>query len=121
VRAARFVALAALVAEGGFQHMSEVDAVQQWMTLQLWMALGLDSQAFDGYINEHGWADTWSNLLGVVRGLRTPCAEPIGGDDYCVFAQGHSGPHYGASDVGPPNDLMALYASVSDTSTNEGT
>jgi len=48
---------------------SEVRAVQGWMALDIWCALGRDSEAFASYIDEHGWADTWAYLCEQVRSL----------------------------------------------------
>lgn len=84
----------------------QVTSVQQWMTLQLWMAFRLDSEEFVKYVELEGWATTWARLLGCVRGVQTPCATWLGDDQWCVFEEGHSGPHYGPADVGKPNDLL---------------
>lgn len=48
---------------------SEVRAVQGWMALDLWCALGLPSERFETHINLHGWADTWATLLAEVRAV----------------------------------------------------
>lgn len=48
----------------------EVVGVQRWMALDLWVALGMDSQAFDRYVDAMGWSNTWSSLLGRVREIR---------------------------------------------------
>ena len=80
-----------------------------YLLLDLWMAFGFDSVEFDAYVREHGAADTWAALLDVARGPRTPCARPLGGDDWCVVAGGHGGPCYGADDVGAPNELLVKY------------
>ena len=80
-----------------------------YMLLDLWMAYGFDSAEFDAYVTEHGPAYTWAALLDVARGPRTPCAQPLDGVDWCVFAEGHGGPCYGADDVGPPNELLVKY------------
>jgi hypothetical protein len=80
-----------------------------YLLLDLWMAYGFDSDEFDAYVAEHGPGDTWGALLDVARGPRTPCAQPLDQDDWCVFREGHGGPCYGADDVGPPNELLARY------------
>lgn len=80
-----------------------------YLALDLWLALGFPSGEFDGHLAQHGWGGTWSALLDVVRGPRTPCMEPVDQDDRCVFAEGHDGPHYGADDVGAPNELLVKY------------
>jgi hypothetical protein len=73
------------------------------------MALGFDSEEFAAYYEATGFGDTWAKLLDVVKGPRTPCMEPLSGDGWCVFREGHEGPHYGADDVGPPNELLVKY------------
>lgn len=85
------------------------EAPPAYLALDLWMALGFDSGEFDAYYEHNGFGDTWAKLLNVVKGPRTPCAEPVGSGDWCVLAEGHEGPHYGAEDVGPPNDLLVKY------------
>lgn len=80
-----------------------------YLALDLWMALGFDPAEFDGYFDLNGWGDTWPALLDVVKGPRTPCAKPLSASDWCVFAEGHGGPCYGADDVGPPNELLVKY------------
>ena len=42
---------------------AEVKAVQQWMALDLWMALGKDSQDFEPFAAGNGWDETWSACL----------------------------------------------------------
>lgn len=42
-------------------------AVQRWMGLDLWMALGGDSTAYDAALGEHGNAELWARLLAEVR------------------------------------------------------
>lgn len=83
----------------------EIRGVQLWMALDLWMATERDSQDFQPFVDEHGWALTWSLLLADVRPERPPCLEPTGPGDFCVFDAGHNGPHYGADDVAAPVDL----------------
>lgn len=46
---------------------SEVKAVQGWMALDIWTALGRGSEGFSAYIDKHGWADTWAYLCHEVR------------------------------------------------------
>lgn len=75
------------------------------MVLDLWMATGRDSQGFDPFVDEHGWPLVWALLLAEQRPISPPCMEPTGPEDYCVFSEGHSGPHYGANDVAAPVDL----------------
>lgn len=77
----------------------------RYLILDLWMASGRDSATFDPFVEEHGDALTWSLLLAEVRGPQTPCMEPLDHDDFCVFRDGHFGPHWGADDVGSPVDL----------------
>jgi hypothetical protein len=70
-----------------------------YLALDLWVALGMDSNDFDAYYERNGWADTWANLLAAVRDKPT-CWEPVDPDDYCCLSEGHGGPHYGSRDVG---------------------
>ena len=75
-----------------------------YLALDLWMALGLDADDFDAYYAQNGWADTWSTLLGVVRGPKACGAEVDGGT--CVLSpHSESAPHYGADDVGASKPL----------------
>ena len=93
------------------------DSPPAYLALDLWMAVGLDSQDFCSYYEQNGWADTWSNLLGVCRHLvgRRTCANPVDDTDHCVLREGHIGPCYGADDVGRPNDLLpAVVAKMAD-------
>lgn len=61
----------------GLQIMAQIKittedeaGVQRWMALDLWVALGMDSRAFDAYVDAVGLASTWSTLLGRVREVR---------------------------------------------------
>lgn len=51
---------------------SEVRAVQGWMALDIWCALGRESADFDPYIAAHGWAETWAWLCAEVRRVSSP-------------------------------------------------
>lgn len=42
-------------------------AVQRWMGLDLWMALGKDSTAYGTAVGERGNAELWARLLSEVR------------------------------------------------------
>ncbi len=83
--------------------------IERYIVLDLWMALGLPSLDFDSYCDLNGVPETWSRLLDCCRHLVDSkiCAESAGFDDWCVLNKEHSGPHYGADDVGPPNDLLS--------------
>lgn len=77
-----------------------------YLALDLWMALGMHSSAFDGYYDRNGWADTWANLLDAVRSQSGRKECPIIADgEGCVLLNGHIGPHTGASDVGSSEPL----------------
>jgi hypothetical protein len=82
-----------------------VQGQKRAMVLDLWLATSRDAEAFDAFVEEHGWPLVWSLLLAEQRPIRPPCMEPTGPDDFCVFDDGHSGPHYGADDVAAPVDL----------------
>lgn len=76
------------------------------VALDVWMALGFDSREFEPYVEVNGRADTWSRMLGCIRGPQVPCAKQVTETDWCVLSEDHFGPCYGADDVGLPNDLM---------------
>lgn len=78
----------------------------RYLVLDLWMASGRESQAFESFCDEHGAALTWSLLLAEVR-QGGKCWQALDGDDWCVLTEGHVGPHYGADDVAGPVDLPA--------------
>jgi hypothetical protein len=82
------------------QRRGELDGAMY--CLDLWMASGREPGTFEAFTAEHGAALVWSLLLDEVRGVRPPCLEPLGNDDFCVFAAGHIGPHWGADDVATP-------------------
>lgn len=82
-----------------------VQGQKQAMVFDLWMATGREAVDFDTFVAEHGWPLVWSLLLAEQRPVRPPCMEPTGPDDFCVFSDGHTGPHYGADDVAAPVDL----------------
>lgn len=52
------------------QLKKEAAVVQRWMALDLWMALGGESVAFETDVERKGWADTWAWLLHQIRDLR---------------------------------------------------
>lgn len=81
-----------------------VNGQKRAMVLDLWMASGRDSQAFESFCDDHGWPLVWSLLLAEIRDAPV-CWEPLDHDDLCVLMDGHSGPHYGADDVAAPIDL----------------
>ncbi|MFK4760319.1 hypothetical protein ACI3KS_05225 [Microbacterium sp. ZW T5_45] len=71
-----------------------------YLAADLWQALGAPTSDFDAYYERNGWADTWSNVLGVVRDrFRPKCGQATDGEA-CVLTAGHLPPHYGSSDVG---------------------
>ena len=76
-----------------------------YLALDLWQALGLPVEEFDGYYDRNGWADTWSNLLDPARRRfgRGECGKDAGGEP-CVLTGEHL-VHYGASDVGSSEPL----------------
>ncbi|MET8648493.1 hypothetical protein [Nocardia aurea] len=79
-----------------------VDAVQRWMTADLWSSLGLDGD-FNSYMDRNGFGETWAVLLGRVRDTAqgaVPCTA-----EKCVLRSGHRGPHYSAGDVGTSEPL----------------
>lgn len=88
------------------------EAPPTYLALDLWMALGFDSEEFGAYCEQNGFGNTWAKLLDVVKGPQRPCAEPVDSDNWCVLREGHGGPHYAVSDVGPPNDLLAKYWAI---------
>ncbi len=82
------------------------------LAADLWMALDLPIDEFNGYYERNGWADTWAALGDRVRQLsgRGRCWEPAGYGERCVLRVGvggkpHFGPHYGSSDVGSGEPL----------------
>lgn len=82
----------------------EIPAVQ--VAHDLWIALRLPGEEFEGYWDRNGWATTWAVLLDAVRGWQYPCQEPTSGDyQACVLPKGHAGPHYGKGDVGVSEPL----------------
>lgn len=71
-----------------------------YLAADLWDALGAPIADFDAYYERNRWADTWANLLGVVRDRVKPkCGQGVEGEK-CVLTAGHLPPHYGSSDVG---------------------
>lgn len=79
-----------------------VNAVQRWMTADLWSSLGLDDD-FNSYMDRNGFGETWAVLLGRVRDAAqgvAPCTA-----EKCVLRGGHRGPHYSAGDVGTSEPL----------------
>ena len=90
------------------------DSHPAYLALDLWMALGIPSNGFDGYYERNGWADTWANLLDAVRRQSGRKECPIVADgEGCVLINGHIGPHMGASDVGSSEPLPLVGAAVS--------
>ena len=98
--------LAAHDAEVRDAALASREAPPAYLALDLWMALGMGSRGFDGYYDRNGWADTWANLLDAVRRQsgRKECPLVVDGEG-CVLANGHVGPHMGASDVGSAEPL----------------
>lgn len=99
------------------------DSPPVYLALDLWMALGMPSNGFDGYYERNGWADTWANLLDAIRRQSGRKECPIIADgEGCVLINGHTGPHMGVSDVGSAEPLPLVGAAVStpqDTEANE--
>ena len=90
------------------------DSPPAYLALDLWMALGMPSNGFDGYYERNGWADTWANLLDAIRRQSGRKECPIIADgEGCVLINGHIGPHMGASDVGSSEPLPLVGAAVS--------
>lgn len=88
--------------KGREETVSEADSYvpAEWLylVLDLWMATGRDSLAFDPFVAEHGAATTWALLLSEIR--RKPrCWNPLDGEEWCVLSEGHMGPCYGSDDV----------------------
>lgn len=82
------------------------DAPPAYLALDLWMALGLDSNLFDGYYDRNGWANTWANLLHHVRlSTSEPCSGVDDQGDQCVLTEHAIGPHYSEHDVGSSEPL----------------
>ncbi len=86
---------------------------ERYIVLDLWQALGLDSQDCGLYCDLNGVPDTWSNLLDCCRHLvgKRICGVLVSIDDWCVLKTNHNGPHYGSDDVGNANDLLPLVIS----------
>lgn len=75
-----------------------------YLALDVWQALGLPVDQFDGYYERNGWAETWAVLMAAVRGP-AQCERPVDGD-VCVLApHSESNPCYAASDVGSSEPL----------------
>lgn len=86
-----------------------------YLALDLWMALDLPIDAFDGYYERNGWGTTWAVLLHEVRTMRdsAPCWEPAGNGERCVLLpHGDTMPHMGASDVGQSEPLPVTNAVI---------
>jgi len=92
--------LRARIAELEDQARRQVRGVQLAWALDLWMALGCPIEEFDGYTRRNNAADTWANLLGVVRDIFRPkCGKPTDGGP-CVLSVHEVGPCYSSGDVG---------------------
>jgi hypothetical protein len=90
----------ARVAELEEQSRRVTLSVQLGFALDLWMALGCPAEEFDGYMERNSIADTWANLLGVVRSIFRPkCGKPTDGGP-CVLSEHKIGPCYSRSDAG---------------------
>lgn len=81
-------------------------AVQVTHCLDLWMALGLDDAAFDGYYERNGYAETWAALMDALRVGLPLCGAPTG-QGPCVLRQHAGHVHYAADDVGRGEPLPA--------------
>ena len=81
--------------------MAKPETSPVYLALDLWMALGLPASMFDDYYERNGWANTWSNLLGVARNFsgREDCLDIVDAER-CQMSSGHIGPHMGQSDLG---------------------
>lgn len=84
-----------------------VAGVQVSMTLDLWMAMGLESEDFHSYYERNGYADTWSTLLGRIR-TPLPCGKPVDGESCVLAPHSDAAPCYGPSDVGHSEPLPHL-------------
>ncbi|MFE2994147.1 hypothetical protein ACFXG4_03935 [Nocardia sp. NPDC059246] len=90
----------ARVAELEQQAKKRIRSVQVEYAFDLWMALGCPTNAFYGYLERNGIADTWANLLAVVRDtFRPKCGQPTDGGP-CVLSEHEIGPCYSREDVG---------------------
>ncbi len=88
------------IAELEEQARTQALGVQLSYALDLWMAMGCPLSEFDGYVERNRIADTWANLLGVVRGLFRPvCGKPTDGGP-CVLTAHQIGPCHSRKDVG---------------------
>lgn len=105
-----------LLIAAGFRRTpapAPADSHPVYLALDLWMALGMPSNGFDGYYERNGWADTWANLLDAVRRQSGRKECPIIADgEGCVLINGHIGPHMGASDVGSSEPLPLVGVAV---------
>jgi len=71
-----------------------------YLALDLWMALGMESNDFDAYYERNGWANTWSALLNEVRKDHRQKCGVVTEEGPCVLYQHTIGPHMMADDVG---------------------
>jgi hypothetical protein len=76
-----------------------------YLALDVWMALGLDSRAFDAFYERNGWADTWSILLDAVREDNVPKCGAMTDEGPCVLYRHNIGPHMVGDDVGRSEPL----------------
>lgn len=75
-----------------------------YLAADVWQALHLPVEEFDGYYERNGWGETWAVLMAAVRGP-AKCGRPVDGE-VCVLApHSESAPCYGASDVGSSEPL----------------
>ncbi|MBF6138092.1 hypothetical protein IU501_34555 [Nocardia otitidiscaviarum] len=82
------------------QGRRAVLAAQIQFAMDLWIALGCPIDGFDGYLERTHIANTWPNLLGVVRALFVPkCGKPTDGGP-CVLSEHKTGPCHSREDVG---------------------
>lgn len=87
-----------------------------YLAADLWDALCAPVADFDAYYERNRWADTWANLLGVVRDRVKPkCGQAVEGET-CVLTAGHLPPHYGSSDVGRSEPVPELQGEPTDAS-----
>jgi len=79
----------------------------QYLTLDLWQAVGCPVREFAGYLERNGLDGTWAVLLSAVRNPGR-CLKPVDGnaDDLCVLSP-HAPEHpcWGARDVGREEPL----------------
>jgi hypothetical protein len=98
--AAELIDARARIAELEEQSRRVALSVQIGFALDLWMALGCPVEEFDGYMERNSIADTWANLLGVVRNIFHLKCGKLTDDGPCVLSEHEVGPCHSRGDVG---------------------